>query len=129
MREEGKKTARCLVHKHVLNENRQLMLGFAENKKLALLNTLFYTPKSCVSYTFQSANRSKGQARLDYILTQQADRRLICCVNARRPLLEAPESDHNLVYAKVCIPRKKSALNQRKRDSNKETPKTANLRR
>ena len=79
-----------------LNENGKLLLGFAEDNKLALLNTFFCTPKSGVSYTFQSANRSKGQARLDYILTKQADRRLIRCVNVRRPPLEAPESDYNL---------------------------------
>ena len=42
--------------------------------------------------------------------------------------LEAPESNHNLVYAKVSIPRR-SAPNRRKRDSIKETPKLADLRR
>ena len=110
------------------NENGKLLLGFAEDNKLALLNTFFCTPKSGVSYTFQSANRSQGQARLDYILTKQADRRLIRCVNVRRPPVEAPESDHNLVNAKVRIPRK-SAPNRRKRDSTKETPKLADLRR
>ena len=110
----------------VLNENGKLLLGFAEDNKLALLNTLFCTPKSGVSYTFQSVNRGKGQARLDYILTKQADRRLIRCVNVHRPPSELPESDHNLVYAKVCIPRR-SAPNRRKRDSTKETPKLAYL--
>ena len=110
-----------------LNTNGKLLLGFSEDNELALLNTLFCTPKSGVSYTFQSANRSKGQARLDYILTKQADRRLIRCVNVRRPPLEASESDHNLVYAKVRIPRR-SAPNRKKRDSTKETPKLADLR-
>ena len=52
-----------------LNENGKLLLGFAEDNKLALLNTLFCTTESGVFYTFQSANRSKGQARLDYILS------------------------------------------------------------
>ena len=65
-----------------LNENGKLLLGFEEDNKLALLNTLFCTR---VSYMFQSANRSKGQARLDYTLTKQADRRLIRCVNVRQP--------------------------------------------
>ena len=111
-----------------LNENGKLLLGFAEDNKLALLNTFFCTPKSVVSSTFQSANRSKGQARLDYILTTQADRRLIRCVNVRRPPLEAPESDHNLVYANVRIPRM-SAPNRRKGDRTKEIPKLADLRR
>ena len=50
----------------VLNENGKLLLRFAEDNKLALLNTFFCTRKSGVSYTFQSANRGKGQARLDY---------------------------------------------------------------
>ena len=74
----------------VLNENGKLKLGFLEKIKPTLLNTLFCPLKSGVSYTFQNANRSKVQARLDYILTKQADRRLIRCVNVRRPPLEAP---------------------------------------
>ena len=110
-----------------LKENGKLLLGFAEDNKLALLDTFFCIPKSGISYTFQSANRSKGQERLDYILTKQADRRLIRYVNVRRPPLEAPESDHNLVYAKERIPRK-SAPNRRKRDITKETPKLVDLR-
>ena len=109
-----------------LDENGKLLLGFAEDNKLAFLNTLFYTPKNSVSYTFQSANRSKGQVRLDYIPTKQADRRLIRCVNVRRPL-EAPELDRNSVYAKVRIPLR-PVPNRKKRDSTKETPKLADLR-
>ena len=69
----------------MLNENGKLLLGFTEDNKLALLNTLFCTPKYDVSYTFQSANHSKGQARLEHLLTKQADRRLMRCINARRP--------------------------------------------
>ena len=34
-----------------LNENGKLLLGFAVDNKLAILNTLFCTPKSSVSYT------------------------------------------------------------------------------
>ena len=45
-----------------------------------------------------------------------------------RSPLETPESDRNLEYAKVRIPRR-SALNRRKRDSIKKTPQTADLRR
>ena len=77
-------------------------------------------------YTFQSPYRSKGQTHLCYILTTQANRRLIRCVNVRRPS-EGPKSDHNLVYAKVCIPRR-SAPNRTKRDSTRETLKLADLR-
>ena len=110
-----------------LLETGKLLLGFAEDNKFALLNTFFCTPKRGVTYTLQNANRSKGQARFDYILTKQADRRLTRCVNVRRPPLEAPEWNHNLVYAKVRIPRR-SAPNRRKRDITKETPKLADLR-
>ena len=49
----------------VHNENGKLLLCFAEGNKLPLLNTFFSTPKRGLSYTFQSANRGKGQARLD----------------------------------------------------------------
>ena len=101
------------------NENSKLLMGFAEDNKLALLGTLLCTPKSGVSYTFRSANRSKGQARLGYIPTKHADRRLSRCVDIRRPPFEVLESDHNLVYAKVRIPRR-SARNRRKRDRTKE---------
>ena len=45
----------------VLTENGNLLPGFAEDNKLALLNTFFYTPESGVFYTFQSANRNKGK--------------------------------------------------------------------
>ena len=55
-------------------KNGKLLLGFAEDNKLALLNNFISTPKRGVSFTFQSANRGKGQARLDYILTKLADR-------------------------------------------------------
>ena len=74
-----------------VNENGKLLLGFAEDNKLALLSTFVCIPKSGVSYTFPSANRSQGQARLDYILTKQAGRRLTDCINVRRNPLEAPE--------------------------------------
>ena len=94
----------------------------------ALLNTFFCTLKSGMSYTFQSTNRSKGQTRLDYVLTKQADRRLVHCISVRCPPLEAPESDHNSVYGKIRIPHR-SERNQRKRESIKQTLKTTDLRR
>ena len=130
MRAEEKKTAKCWARMAETSSMKTANYCWASQKRqaLALLNTFFCTPKSGVAYTFQSANRSKRQARLDYILTKQADRRLIRCVNVRRPPLEAPKLDHNLVYAKVRIPRR-SAPNRRKRDSTKETPKLADLER
>ena len=111
----------------MLNENGKQLLEFADDIKLALLNTFVCTPKSGVSYTFQSANYSKGQASLDCILTKLAGSRRVRCINVRRPPLEVPESDHNLVHVKVRIPRR-SVPHRRKRDSTKETPKTVNLR-
>ena len=111
-----------------LNENGKLLLRFAEDNKLALLNTFFCTPKSGVSYTFQSANHCKDQARLDYILTKQADRRLVRCIKVRSPPLESAESDHNLVYATLRIPRR-SAPNRRRRESTKATRKNVDLQR
>ena len=113
--------------RNMLNENGKLLLGFVDDNKFALLHIFVYTPKSGVSCTFQSANRGERKTRFVYILTKQADRRLIRGVYARRPPLEAPESHHNLVYTKVCIPRR-SAPYRKKRDSLKETPKLADLR-
>ena len=63
-----------------------------------------------------------------YILIKQTNRRPFRCVNVRRSLREAPESDYNLVYAKVRIPRR-SAPNRRRRDNIKETTKATDLRR
>ena len=73
---------------------------------ILLIWALSGTRKSGVFYTSQSANRSKGQAYVDQILTNKADRRLVRCVNVHQPLLEAPEPYQNLVYAKVRIPRR-----------------------
>ena len=107
---------------------RQTTAGFRRRQQpRSLMNIFVCTPKNGVSYMFQSANHSKGQARLDYILTKQADRRLIRCVNVRRPPLDVLESDHNLVYAKVRMPRR-SAPNRRKGDNTRETPKLVDLR-
>ena len=45
-------------NRHKVKETGKLLLGFAEDNKLALLSTLVCTTKKGVSYTFQSANRS-----------------------------------------------------------------------
>ena len=57
----GEADSKVLGARDKLNENGKLLLGFTEDNKLALVNTLFCTPKSGVSYTLQSANRSKGK--------------------------------------------------------------------
>ena len=79
---------------------------------------------------FQSANPKDGKERLDldYILTKQADRQLVRCVNVYRSHLEAPKADHNLVYATIRIPRR-SAPNRRRMESTKEILRTTDLRR
>ena len=124
----GEADSRCWAHMAETCSTQTATYCWVSQKttKLALLNTLLSTLKSGVSYTIQSANRSKGQARLHETLTKQADHRLIRCVNVRRLPLEASESDRILVYAKVRIPRR-SAPNRRKRASTKETPKLADL--
>ena len=45
----------------VFNENDKLLLGFAEDNRLALLNTFFCTPKRGVSYTFQAPTAARAK--------------------------------------------------------------------
>ena len=89
----------------VLNGNGLLLLGFAEDIKLALLETLFCTPKCGVSYTFHSANRSKEQAHLDYILTKQ--------VNLLISNIATNITDVMLSTAAKLVPRSKSSRGAR----------------
>ena len=49
-----------------LNDNGELLLSFANNYDLALVNTFFSTPKGGVSHTFNG----RGEKRIDYILTR-----------------------------------------------------------
>ena len=70
---EGKQTARRWVH-------------MVETCSTKMASYSWISQKTTSS--FQSANRSKGQARLGYILTKQADHRLIHCVDDGRPPLE-----------------------------------------
>ena len=55
-----------------LNDNGELLLSFANNHDLALVNTFFSTPKG-VSHTFNG----RGKKRIDYILTRQRDRKFV----------------------------------------------------
>ena len=57
-----------------LNDNGELLLSFANNHDLAIVNTFFNTPKSGVSHTFNG----RSKKRIDYILTRQCDRKLVC---------------------------------------------------
>ena len=56
-----------------LNDNGELLLSFANKHDLALVNTLFSTPKGGVSHTFNG----RGRKRIDYILTRQRDRKFV----------------------------------------------------
>ena len=56
-----------------LNDNGELLLSFANNHDLALVNTFFSTPKGGVSHTFNG----RGKKRIDYILTRQRDRKFV----------------------------------------------------
>ena len=49
-----------------LNDNGELLLSFANNDDLALVNTFFSTPKGGVLHTFIG----RGKKRIDYILTR-----------------------------------------------------------
>ena len=56
-----------------LNNNGELLMSFANNHNLAIVNTFFSTPKDGVSHTFNG----RGKKRIDYILTGQRDRKLV----------------------------------------------------
>ena len=56
-----------------LNDNGELLLFFANNHDLALVNTFFSTLKGGVSYAFIGRDKK----RIDYILTRQRDRKLV----------------------------------------------------
>ena len=56
-----------------LNDNGGLLLSFANDHDLAIVNTFFSTPKGGVSHTFNGW----GKKRIDYILTRQRDPKLV----------------------------------------------------
>ena len=62
-----------------LNDNEELLLSFANNHNLALVNTFFSTPKGGVSHNFNG----QGKKRTDYILTRQRDHKLIWNITVR----------------------------------------------
>ena len=49
-----------------LNDNGELLLSFANNHDLAIVNTFFSTLKGGVSHTFNG----RSKKRIDYILTR-----------------------------------------------------------
>ena len=56
-----------------LNDNGELLLSFANNHGLAIVNTFFSTPKGGVSHTFNG----RGKKRIGYILMRQRGRKLV----------------------------------------------------
>ena len=82
-----------------LNDNGELLLSFANNHDLALVNTFFSTPKGDVSHTFNC----RGKTRIDYILTKQRDRKFVRNVTVHPQPTSLPISDHNIVSAPVKL--------------------------
>ena len=82
-----------------LNDNGELLLSFANNHDLALVNTFFRTPKGGVSHTFNG----RGKKRIDYILTRQRDRKFVRNVTVHPQPSFLPISDHNIVSAPVKL--------------------------
>ena len=82
-----------------LNDNEELLLSFANNHDLALVNTLFSTPKGGVSHTFNG----QGKKRINYILTRQRDHKFVRNVTVHPQPSFLPISDHNIVSASVKL--------------------------
>ena len=82
-----------------LNDNGELLLSFANNHDLALVNTFFSTPKGSVSHTFNGL----GKKRIDYILTRRRDRKFVRNVTVHPQPSFLPISDHNIVSAPVKL--------------------------
>ena len=62
-----------------LNDNGKLLLSFANDNKLAFMNTFFSTRKNGVSHTYSgvTGSRTSDFKRIDYVLTRQAHRRRV----------------------------------------------------
>ena len=82
-----------------LNDNGELLLSFANNHNLALVNTFFGTPKGGVSHTFNG----RGKKRIDYILTRQRDRKFVRNVTVHPQPSFLPISDYNIMSAPVKL--------------------------
>ena len=75
-----------------LNDNGELLLSFANNLDLAIMDTFFSAPKGGVSHTFNG----RGKKRIDYILTRQRDRKLVWNVTVHPQPSSLPISDRNI---------------------------------
>ena len=82
-----------------LNDNGDLLLSFANNHDLAIVNTFLSTPKGGVSHTFNG----RGKKRIDYILTRQRYRKLVRNATMHPQPSFLLISGHNIVFAPVKL--------------------------
>ena len=83
----------------ILIYNGELLLSFANNHGLALVNKFFSTPKDGISHTFNG----RGKKRIDYILTRQRGRKLVQNATVHPQPSVLPILDHNIVSAPVKL--------------------------
>ena len=90
-----------------LNDNGKLLLSFATDNKLAIMNTFFSTRKGGVSHTYNGVigSRTSDFNRIDYVLTRQVHRRRVrnVVVHPQPALPAKADSDHNMVTAAVDL--------------------------
>ena len=82
-----------------LNDHGELLMSFANNHDLALVNTLFSTPEGGASHIYNG----RGKKRIDYISTSQCDRKLVRNATVNPQLSFLPILDHNIVSAPVTL--------------------------
>ena len=92
-----------------LNDNGKLLLSFATDNKLAIMNTFFSTRKGGVSHTYRyngvTGSRTSDFECIDYVLTRQAHRRRVrkVVVHPQPALPAKADLDHNMVIATVDL--------------------------
>ena len=90
-----------------LNDNGKLLLPFATDNKLAIMNTFFSTRKGRVSHTYNgvTGSRTSDFKGIDYVLTRQAHRGRVrnVVVHPQPALLAKAASDRNMVIATVDL--------------------------
>ena len=82
-----------------LKDNGELLLSFANNHDVAIVNTFFSTPKGELSHTLNE----RGKNRFDYILRRQRDRKRVRNVTVPPQTSFLPISDHNIVSAAATL--------------------------
>ena len=84
---------------NTLNDIGELLLPFAYNPYLAVVNTFFSTPEGGVSHTFNG----RGKKHIDYILTKERDRKLVRNVTVYPQPSFPSILDHNILSAPVKL--------------------------